>query len=373
MSRDAQQRLTTIQSDLQQRQWYRRLVSKKYRKRTIRYGLLLANVAVLVVVLAFVTQQPNSSPTAASQGVLPSTAAQEVSNPLDQLSSADIAVHVARSTGLNEATNVANNADTVKAQLSIAPADDVVSAKPQVIATGLKSRFDIKRYTAQAGDTISSISVKFGITSDSVRWSNDLSGEAVTAGKELIIPPISGIAYKVKAGDTADSLSSRYQANKDQLIAFNDVELGALPVGEYIVIPNGVQPRAVTTTTSSSFNFAWGGSSPVYSANGYDYGWCTWHAANRRREIGRPIPSNLGNAITWYYIARNMGMATGSEPRAGAVLWHANMGGLGHVAFVESINADGSLHVSDMNYPIWGRVTYRTVPPSEFGNYRFIY
>jgi hypothetical protein len=29
--------------------------------------------------------------------------------------------------------------------------------------------------------------------------------------------------------------------------------------------------------------------------------------------------------------------------------------------------------VSDMNYPSWGRVTYRTVPPSEMGKYRFIY
>ena len=60
-------------------------------------------------------------------------------------------------------------------------------------------------------------------------------------------------------------------------------------------------------------------------------------------------------------------MAVGNTPTSWCCFWHANIaGGLGHVAYVEAVNGDGSMLVSDMNYPTWGRVTYRTVPPSEF-------
>ena len=81
----------------------------------------------------------------------------------------------------------------------------------------------------------------------------------------------------------------------------------------------------------------------------------------------------MGNAISWYSVASRSGIPVGNTPAAGAVLWDGRIGGWGHVAFVEKMNEDGSAEVSDMNYPTWGRVTYRTVPVSEFGRYKFIY
>lgn len=289
-------------------------------------------------------------------------------NPLDQLSSADIAVHIARSTSLEEVPSVTNTADSHRSKLAIT-ADEQVVNKPQVIAASLPSRKDIKKYVTQEGDTITSIAQKFGVTSDSIRWTNGLSGDRVLSGKELTIPPVNGIVYTVKAGDTPESLAEKYRANKDQIIAVNDAEVSGLVVGTEIVIPDAIQPASRMPVSS----FAWGGVNPVYSANGYDYGWCTWHAANRRRETGNPIPSNLGNAITWYPIARSMGLPTGNQPRAGAVLWQTGTHVLGHVAFVEKVNEDGSALVSDMNFPYWGRVTYRTVSAQEASNYRYIY
>lgn len=323
---------------------------------------------MLLAVLAFVVNSPSSSQVA-KQNSLASATSAVAANPLDQLSSADIAAHVARVADLAEVRSVENTADSYKAQLAIV-AEDRILAKPQVIATSLPSRRDIKRYVTVEGDTISTVASKFGITSDSVRWSNGMNGDSVNPGKELVIPPVNGIVYKVKTGETADSLAERYRANRDAIIAINDAEFSGLIVGTEIVIPDAIQP--VVSTGGYTYN-AGRGILPVYGSNGYDYGWCTWHSANRRIEIGRPIPSNLGNAISWYNLARSAGLPTGTEPRDGAVLWHNNIGGLGHVAFVEKVNEDGSMLVSDMNYPIWGRVTYRTVPASEMSNYRFIY
>ena len=81
----------------------------------------------------------------------------------------------------------------------------------------------------------------------------------------------------------------------------------------------------------------------------------------------------MGNAISWARAAASAGYSVDGNPRSGDVLYHRNIGGAGHVAYVEAVNGDGSLSVSDMNYPTWGRVTRRTVPASELGKYLFIH
>lgn len=354
---------------------YGRLFKKHIRrskKRMVRYSLLFANLALLVAVIVFVSSGPSASGTV-HNAIATSDTGTALANPLDQLSSADIAVQVAKMTQLDETVAVVNHADSVNAQLAVSSADTSVVAKPQIVATELKSKKDIKSYIVQPGDTVPSLATKFGVTSDSIRWSNGLTGDALRPNQELFIPPTNGIVYVVKEGDTVDSLAQRYNANKQKLIEMNDAEISGLKVGSRVIIPDGVQPTSRPVYSAPARSFAAGAITARYGGNGYDYGWCTWHAANRRIQIGRPLPTNLGNAISWYYLAQRSGLPVGNTPQAGAVIWHANIGGLGHVGFVEKVNEDGSILVSDMNYPSWGRVTYRTVPPSQFGSYRFIY
>lgn len=353
---------------------YRRLfrgIPKRSKKRFVRYAILVSNVALLVAVLVFVIHSPSSTESL-QQNALAAASPESTVNPLDQLSSADIAVYVARETGMEEATSVANKADTVNAQLAVTPAEDTVVAKPQIVATALKSRKDIKTYVTKSGDTVASVAAKFSITSDTIRWSNGLTGDALPVGKTLIISPISGVVYKVKPGDTADKLAVKYNANKDQIIAFNDAEVSGLPVGQYIVIPDGVQasPRANLAPISG---FAWGGFSAVYGSNGYDYGYCTWWAAMRRAQIGRPIPSNLGNASTWKVLAQRAGLPVGSQPQAGAVIWFPPRDFYGHVGFVEKVNPDGSEVISEMNAVGWARTDTKTISAAEASNYSYIY
>ena len=96
--------------------------------------------------------------------------------------------------------------------------------------------------------------------------------------------------------------------------------------------------------------------------NTYSYGYCTWYVKNRR---GASLPNGLGNANTWYSRAAAMGMAVGSTPQAGAV-GTTTRGALGHVVYVESVNGDGTINISEMNAPTWGETTYRTAQASEF-------
>jgi N-acetylmuramoyl-L-alanine amidase len=299
--------------------------------------------------------------------ILPSSQPTALANPLDQVSAADIAETAATMANLAEATAVANNAETVQAELATAPAENVVLAKPQVVATALKSRQDIQKYITQPGDTVSSIAAKFDITPNSVQWSNGILGNSVNSGSSLVIPPINGIVYTVKSGDTVASLAQKYNASANQITFFNDTEISGLMPGEQIVIPNGQQP----VVTYSSYGL-YGGGTPSFGGDGYDYGYCTYWVAERRIQVGEPLPNNLGNASSWGYLARAFGLSTGYTPRVHAAVVMSTVGE-GHVAFVESVNADGSIVISEMNHEGWDVVDDRTIPASEADSLTYIY
>lgn len=97
------------------------------------------------------------------------------------------------------------------------------------------------------------------------------------------------------------------------------------------------------------------------SSNGYSTGYCTWYVKNRRPDL----PNGLGNANMWYSNARAFGLPTSTTPSAGAV-GTTTRGSLGHVVYVESVNSDGTINISDMNYSGWNQISYRTVSASEF-------
>lgn len=379
--------LTSVTTTKQNRQAKSRnptRVSKALRKHYVKGSILLVNVGLFIGVAVLVSAskaQPSQPVQSIAPSILTAAAAEKSTNPLDELSSADIAVNIAKVTALPEVNSVKNKADTINAGLAVASADEKIVAKPQIVSEGLKSKHDIIEYKTKKGDTVKSIAKKFGVKPDTVRNSNNLQGNTVAVGVKLLISPVDGLVYQVSSGDTPASIAREYEVEKETLVAINDAELThKFKVGEYIIIPDAVPQDESSdgsggsssyTRSVGSFSF---GVTPVYRENAYAYGWCTWHAANRRHEIGRPIPSNMGNAVSWLSVAQAAGLPTGNKPRAGAVLYHLSAAtSLGHVAFVEKVNKNGSFLVSDMNYPIWGTVTYRVVPASETSQYRFIY
>jgi surface antigen len=356
----------------------RSLFSKK-QSRTVKrnfkkHGLLAANALLIAAVTGFVWVGHNS----ASQGATPLSLlgeSQETSSsaPLDTLSSADIAANVALAASLPEEVMVVNQADSYKAQLTQANTEESVVAKPQVVTGVSASKNDIKSYVAVEGDTVTKIAQQFGVSADSIKWSNGIAIEQVPSGKELKIPPADGIVYVVADGDTVDSLATKYRASKEKLVAVNDIELTGLKPGDTVFIAGG-QPPAPTRATRSTASTGSSGSSAAaynfvarYGGNGYYYGYCTWYAANRVA-----VPSNWGNANTWDNRARSSGWTVSKTPVPGAVAQTDAMSWWGHVAVVEAVSEDGSMiKYSDMNgISGFGRVGYSDwVPASTYQNY----
>jgi surface antigen len=333
-------------------------IGKRSRRKITRIGLIGGNVVLLIAIAFFVLYNRSASQTIRSSTVNSAIGtAGTLSSPLDKLSSAQIALAAAQSVKMPELPSIRSQADSDSLTLAFTPNDSTTLAKPQIVSTVLKSKLDIITYVVKTGDTVDSLSAKFGVSADSIRWSNNVGGNNLTQGIKLAIPPINGVVYSVKAGDTPASLAQRYHADQGQIVSFNDAEIGGLSAGEQIIIPNGsVAARVLTYGTFTA----------TYGGNGYDYGYCTYYAAGRVS-----VPTNWGNANTWDNYARLSGWTVSSTPKPGAVA-QTDRGSQGHVAVVEAVSPDGTMmKYSDMNgLAGWGRVGYSDwVPISKFQHY----
>ena len=252
-----------------------------------------------------------------------------------------------------------NQADSEIALLSVASTNNSVITKPQVVATSYVSNKDIKTYDVQNGDTVTSIAQKFGLSINSVLWSNNITGDSVTPGVKLLIPPINGIVYVVKAGDTPSSLATKFQADQNLIIAYNDAEIKGIYTGETILIPNGTEPSVINYATTNSATYGWG-SQATYGYNGYDVGYCTWWVAKLRVAAGAPLPTDLGNASTWAIRAAEFGIPVGTTPSVGAAVVMSTYGE-GHVGYVTAVGPNDTITVSEMNRIYWDVADTRTL------------
>ncbi len=112
-------------------------------------------------------------------------------------------------------------------------------------------------------------------------------------------------------------------------------------------------------------NYDWGvnGSIWNFATGGYGYRNCTDWVSFRVRSTGRFVPGGLGNAKTWDDRAPSYGYTVSSTPKAGAAAV-SNSGFYGHVMYVEAVNGDGSIVVSDYNRAGTGKYDMNTISSS---------
>lgn len=195
------------------------------------------------------------------------------------------------------------------------------------------------------------------------------------------------VVVTVQAGDTLEAIAAAHGTTYTQLFNANAniANPDVINVGDQVRIPTAdeqladryaefaAQQVAVTPAASTNVEYE-----PVYSqtytpgaqavyatdsaGNTYFKGYCTWYAKERRPDL----PNMLGNGGQWVASAAAQGYATGSTPQVGAIAETA-----GHVAYVEAVNPDGTVVLSDMN----GRAGFGNVGSytANAGNYQYIY
>lgn len=89
---------------------------------------------------------------------------------------------------------------------------------------------------------------------------------------------------------------------------------------------------------------------------------CTWWAYERRKNIGRPVTTTMGNAGWWNDTARALGWQVNALPAVGDVICfepgvHGSSKAYGHVGVVEQVNDDGSILISQSGRKVMSVVT----------------
>ena len=128
----------------------------------------------------------------------------------------------------------------------------------------------------------------------------------------------------------------------------------------------------VTTTSApkQSSNYSTMANRASSGANYYTSGQCTYYAFDRS---GGKVGSTWGNANNWDNAAAAAGYTVNNSPAAGAIM-QTSQGAYGHVAYVEGVNSNGSIRVSEMNYGYGpGVVTSRTISASQAAGYNYIH
>ncbi|WP_213809801.1 CHAP domain-containing protein [Jeotgalicoccus sp. WY2] len=239
-------------------------------------------------------------------------------------------------------------------------------------------------YTIEAGDTLFAISNQFDVTIDEIKAWNNLSSDLIIAGKTIVVaesaaPAAVTVEEAAPAAETAapaveETEVQEVEAAEAPAPAVQEVQAAEVaPVDEVAPAVQEVeQPQAATPVAATPVTSASNG------ANYYDWGTCAWYVFEQRSQRGLGVGGNWGNASNWANGAQSAGYSVSNSPSVGAIMqapaYTNGAYGLGHVAIVESVNADGSILVSEMQFGGGlGDVNSRTISASQVSSHNFIH
>ncbi len=377
------------------RNHFRTLRGKKSKLRSFAVygGIFLLTISFLVYGSNSNSAVAERSKTLASAETSNSTApavaesAKTVS--VDKLTAASAVTNLAETTELPSAGDLRESETSLTIKKDLSQNDTEVITKPDIVKPDTSAARGIASYVTKEGDTMETVAKKFKISSQTLRWANNTTSDAIEPNKTLIVPLIDGVVYTVKDGDTAQSLADKYKTSAERVVLYNDIDDGSkLTAGARIVIPGGElpeneRPGYVAPRGRSSYGNSRHGSSTTTSAsrswltasvgNRYAAGNCTWYAYERRLQLGRPIGSFWGHARAWSASARAAGFLVNNTPAPGAIIQNTWGGyGYGHVGIVERVDGQ-NIYVSDMNYAGYNVISSRTIPLAEASRYSFIH
>lgn len=244
------------------------------------------------------------------------------------------------------------------------------------------------QHTVKSGESLWSIAQKYNTSVSAIKKQNNISnnvifqGQVITVGgststkttsKNTSSSSTSGATtHTVKSGETLSIIAGKYGVTVDELMRANNLSGYLIMPNQALKIPNGQggSSSGSTTSTKTTSNY----DSPTFNhSNLYTAGQCTWYVFDKRSKAGKPISTYWSDAKYWASNAAADGYKVDNTPEVGAIM-QTTSGPYGHVAYVERVNGDGSILISEMNYTNGPYNTNtRTIPASQVSSYAFIH
>jgi murein DD-endopeptidase MepM/ murein hydrolase activator NlpD len=161
-------------------------------------------------------------------------------------------------------------------------------------------------YTVKEGDTLSEIADTFGISTNTIRWENNISGQTISIGQKLNILPMTGVKHIVKKGDTVSKIADKYEADPQDILIFNGISKGdALNQGDIVFVPNGIIKPVITKPSS--------GAGSVFASNTTKV-----QSGYYIRPVPGPVTSPYGSRHGSFHPGVDLGGARGTPIEAAA-------------------------------------------------------
>jgi murein DD-endopeptidase MepM/ murein hydrolase activator NlpD len=236
-------------------------------------------------------------------------------------------------------------------QISTSSSKESIALSSDVFQTikSVRPRDKIIDYTVEKGDTLSTIAEKFGISTETIRWENNMSNDNITVGDSLKILPVTGISYKVAKGDSVYSIAKKLDSDAQKIVdfPFNDFanpETFSLVEGQMLIVPDGVKPQEQPTFRRQVY-IAQG---PV-SFSGLGFTW--------------PLHGVISQFSSWYHIGLDIAASYGTPVVAAenGVVTGVNVGtwdsGYGTNVYVTNGDTETHYaHFSDVNVSVGQQV-----------------
>ena len=162
-----------------------------------------------------------------------------------------------------------------------------------------RERLGVMTYTVQDGDTIFGIAVVFGVSPETIVWSNrEIINDApwlIQPGTELFILPVDGLYHTTLAGETPASIAESYEVDPAVLYnEWNEIDEGRpLREGQLLVIP-GAQGEEVVWEAPPTY------ASP--GSTGASYGVCSGVSVSGPGATGWfVLPTGNQRVSGWYF------------------------------------------------------------------------
>lgn len=129
---------------------------------------------------------------------------------------------------LKRINNLGNDTLFVGQQLLVPTGSDIVDSN-------ITNYVD---YRIVSGDTLYSISNRYGVSVDELKSLNNLSNNNLSVGQVIKVPIMDTTVYTVKRGDTLYSIAREYNVTPNELMSYNNLTSNLLSIGQILRIPN---------------------------------------------------------------------------------------------------------------------------------------
>ena len=160
-------------------------------------------------------------------------------------------------------------------------------------------RAQVETYVVQPGDTVFDIAARFGLSPNTIVWSNREglmdAPWLIQQGLELFVLPVDGVYHTVRAGETVAEVAVEYGVEPADLYnEWNDLDEGEqLREGQLLVVPGG-QGEEVAWQPPPTY--------PAPGPSGYSYGICSGVAVTGPGANGWfVLPTGSPRVSGWYF------------------------------------------------------------------------